>query len=134
LIIVDDDQGIRDVLRQILESSEARVVAEADNGRSAIEQAEIFHPDVIVLDVSMPVMGGFAAARELRQRMPEIRIIFLSQHTDRAYLEEAFRIGAGGFIAKRNASRELLDAIRAVLSGTSFVSSAIAEQSGTQTA
>jgi YesN/AraC family two-component response regulator len=93
LIIVDDDEAIRQRLRTIAETLGAEVLAEADNGRVGIEQAEILRPELVLLDVSMPVMGGFAAARQLRARMPELRTIFVSQHSEPVYVEEAFGMG-----------------------------------------
>jgi two-component system nitrate/nitrite response regulator NarL len=71
----------------------------------AIEAAEQLRPDIAVLDVSMPVMSGFEAARVLRERMPEIRMIFASQHAEAHYAEEAFRLGAHGYVAKGRLSR-----------------------------
>lgn len=122
LLIVDDDQAIRQGLRLIVESLGTEVLAEADNGRSCIEQAELLHPELVLLDVSMPVMGGFAAARQLRIRMPELRIIFVSQHRERIYIEEAFQIGVNGYVLKQSAADDLGDAIQTVMSGGSFVS------------
>ena len=122
LIIVDDDEAIRHRLRVVAETLGAEVIAEADNGRACIEQAERFRPELVLLDVSMPVMGGFPAARQLRARMPDLRIIFVSQHRERVYIEEAFEIGVNGYIWKQAAAAELNDAIRTVMSGGSFVS------------
>ena len=120
-LIIDDDADIRDGLRGIIESLGAEVVGEADNGRSGIERAQSLQPDLVLLDVSMPVMGGFPAARELRAMMPALAIIFVSQHNERVYAEEALRIGAG-YVLKRSASADLPEAIDAAISGRTFVS------------
>ena len=122
LIIVDDDPAIRSGLRSILESAGADVAAEADSGQSGIEQAQHLSPDVILLDVSMPGMSGFATARELRKRIPALRIIFISQYCDSEYAEEALKIGASGYVLKEAAGRELTEAVDAALAGRTFVS------------
>lgn len=124
-VIVDDDALIRNALRVILEGLGAEIAGEADNGRSAIEQAQLFSPEVILLDVSMPVMGGFDAARELTKVMPGVHIIFVSQHLDQAYVEEAFTSGAAAYVSKQRAGSDLADAVDAVMSGQTFISPTI---------
>lgn len=125
LMIVDDDAGIREALRMLAKACGAEVLAEADNGRSAIEKAEMFRPEMMLLDVSMPVMGGFPAARYLREHLPELLIILVSQFSQRAYAEEALEMGVRGYIVKAAAASELEPAIHAVLDGGTFVSSNI---------
>ena len=120
LLIVDDCDEMRQLLRAIAEENDTVVVGEAGEGRSAIEAAENLSIDIILLDVSMPVMGGFAAARELRKRLPGIRVIFVSQHVDRAYVDEAIQGGAHGYVSKASAATELPNAIRAVMAGSAF--------------
>ena len=115
LLIVDDHAGIRHMLRHIVEDAAGEVVGEAEHGQAAIEIAEELKPDIILLDVSMPVMGGFPAARELHRRLPGARIVFGSQHTGRAYTDEALRSGALAYVLKSAAAAELPDVIRAVM-------------------
>src|SRR5687768_13713972 len=110
VLIVDDHDEIRSSLRHIIEKK-YEVVGEALNGREAIEATELLEVDVVVMDVSMPVMGGFEAARLLLKRWPELRLIFVSQHADPNYVEQAFHLGAHGYILKRLAGSELLLAI-----------------------
>jgi CheY-like chemotaxis protein len=124
-LVVDDHESMRYMLRRFLEP-EYIVVGEAANGREAIEAAEQLRPDIALLDISMPVMGGFEAARVLRERLPETRIIFISQHADPNYAEEAFRLGADGYVVKKAASTEVREAVRAVLAGGVFRSPLIA--------
>lgn len=124
MVVVDDSPEIRAGLRGLLEALGVHIIGEAENGHAAIEKAELLHPELILLDVSMPVMGGFAAARVLRRSMPHLRIIFVSQHSDRAYAEEALALGASAYVLKRTASAELAKAVSAALSGSTFVSPA----------
>ena len=120
LIIVDDDSAIRWMLRSIAESEHADVVGEAENGRAALDAAERLRPDVVLLDISMPVMDGFTAARELSARFPEMRIIFVSQNSDKNYVQEAFRCGAAGYVLKPAAATELGQAMAALRCGSQF--------------
>jgi CheY-like chemotaxis protein len=122
IVIADDHTTSRYILRRFAEP-ECIIVAEAGNGLEAVEAAERHRPDLAILDVSMPVMGGIEAARLLRERLPSVRIIFASQHTGREYVEEAFRAGAQGYIVKQAAATEVAKAIREVLAGRQFRSS-----------
>jgi len=113
-VVVDDHEASRALLSQVLES-ECDVVGQGANGYDAIALVEALQPDVIVLDVSMPVMGGFEAARQIVRGWDAVVIIFASQHDDPFYREEAYRIGARGYIRKGGAAEtELLDVVRRV--------------------
>lgn len=118
MLIADDHAQMRYVLRQMVEGWE--VVGEAENGQQAVAAAEKLLPDLILLDVSMPVMNGFEAARLLRKRLPDLQIIFISAHVDRAYADEAFQIGAQGYVVKRALATELAEALRAVQANQTF--------------
>lgn len=126
VIIVDDNKPFRQCLRSITESCGAEVVAEAENGQSGVDTAERIRPDLVLLDVTMPVMSGFAVAKRLRERLPLIRIIFVSQHQDRLYANKAFESGANGYVVKRAAATDLVAAIEAVVSHRIFLSPSIA--------
>jgi DNA-binding NarL/FixJ family response regulator len=125
LVIADDDPGIREALRMIAEDLGAEILAEADNGCAAIREAELHHPQVLLLDASMPIMGGFPAARYLHEHIPDLRIIVISQHNLKAYAEEALQIGAKGYLLKAAVARELGPAMDAVMDGGTFVSPSI---------
>jgi DNA-binding NarL/FixJ family response regulator len=127
-MVVDDNPETRAGLCGLLEALGACIIGEAENGRSGVEQALLLNPELILLDVSMPVMGGFAAARELRHLMPRLLIIFVSHFSDRAYAEEALEIGASGYVLKRTAGCELEGALDAVIAGGTFVSPGAARQ------
>jgi DNA-binding NarL/FixJ family response regulator len=123
LLIVDDDDAImRSMLRYIVESDEHSVVGEAEDGQAAVNAAENLKPDLMLLDVSMPVMGGFPAARLLNVNLPGMPIIFVTQHREQSYADEAFRCGAKGYVIKQAARTELPDAIHSVMAGEVFCS------------
>ena len=119
VFIADDHASVRVALRRLLED-EFEIVGEASNGQEAVEFSETLRPDVVLMDISMPVMGGLEATRILRERMPALRIVFVSQFADAAYADEVFRLGAAAYVLKRAAATELPPAIRAVLSGGTF--------------
>ncbi len=119
LLIADDDALVREMLRKTV-GAESEIVGEASNGLEAVAAAERLRPDVLLLDVSMPVMSGFEVARRLRDRVPELLIVFVSQYAESAYADEAFSSGARAYVLKRALIGELRDAIREVLAGRLF--------------
>ena len=114
LLIVDDSPEIRAALRKIAEQQGHVVVGAAENGKEALSLFPEIRPDMVLLDISMPVMGGFATARELRQIAPELPIVFISQHADEDCVTEAFRLGARGYLLKSAIYSELSQAIESV--------------------
>jgi DNA-binding NarL/FixJ family response regulator len=123
-ILVADDHGIvRSGLKMLIERQDGmRVVAEAEDGVTAVEQAIREQPDVAILDVSMPRMTGLQAAREIRARCPGTRVLLLSMHDDERYVFDAVKAGASGYVLKRQADVELIEAVRAVAAGGRFLS------------
>lgn len=126
LLIVDDDASVRLALRRLLVAMNQDVVGEAEDGQTGIDSAVRLRPDIILLDISMPVMGGFEAARQLHESLPEMPIIFISQHVESAYADEAFRCGAKGYVLKRAATTELPEAIHNAEAGRVFRSPVVA--------
>jgi two-component system nitrate/nitrite response regulator NarL len=124
VLIADDHVSVRIALRRLL-SEDFDIAGEASNGQEAVDASEELRPDVVLMDVSMPVMSGLEATRILHERMPQLRIVFVSQFADAAYADEVFRLGGSGYVLKRAAATELPDAIRAVMSGGTFLSSAV---------
>jgi DNA-binding NarL/FixJ family response regulator len=118
-LIADDDALVREMLRKTIEE-DSEIVGEASNGLEAVAAAERLRPDVVLLDISMPVMGGFEAARRLRELLPDLLIVFVSQYAETAYADEAFSSGARGYVLKRGLIGEIRDAIREVLAGRLF--------------
>ena len=122
-VLTADDHGIvRSGLRKLLESEDGiEVVAEAGDGREARDRAIAERPDLAILDVKMPGMGGLEATRAIRESAPEVSVLMLSMHDEDRYLFEALKAGASGYVLKRAADRELIDAIRAVERGEPFL-------------
>jgi DNA-binding NarL/FixJ family response regulator len=123
-VLIADDHGIvRSGLRMLIDrQSDMSVVAEAKDGLDALEHAQAAHPDVAVLDVSMPRMTGLQAAREIRSHTPGTRVLLLSMHDDERYFFESLEAGAAGYVLKRAADTDLIDAVRTVAAGHAFLS------------
>jgi DNA-binding NarL/FixJ family response regulator len=125
-ILVADDHGIvRAGIKLLLERQPGmEVAAEAADGVEAVERALEVRPDLCILDVGMPRLTGLQAAREIRSHMPEARVLMLSMHDDERYLFEALKAGASGYVLKREADQDLVEAIRAVERGEAFLTNA----------
>jgi len=123
-ILVADDHGIvRSGLKMLIDRQERMsVVAEADDGVAAVEAAQRERPNVAILDVAMPRMTGIQAAREIRAHCPDTAVLLLSMYDDERYVHDALRAGASGYVLKRQADAELIEAVRAVAAGGRFVS------------
>jgi DNA-binding NarL/FixJ family response regulator len=111
--IVDDNSLARGTLRFFLERfPNLKVVAEADNGTAAITMVEVFRPDVVLMNVSMPVLDGIEATRIIRSKFPDTKVIVLSMHPDQTYSDNAFQAGACQFLTKECGKEKLLTAIK----------------------
>ena len=131
VLVADDHAIVRTGIRHVLESEPGfAVVAEAATGAEALDLAGSLHPDVAVLDISMPGESGLRVAAELRQRSPDTRVLILSMHDNTEYVLESLRAGAHGYLLKDSAATELRGAIRAVRRGESYFSPAIAGKLG----
>lgn len=128
ILLVDDHQIVRDGLRVCLEGCEGyEVIGEASDGATAIQLAQELQPDAIVMDVAMPGMNGIEAAREiLAHAQPEAKIICLSMHADREFIAAAFRAGAVGYLLKSSAFQELVQSLRVIAEGRTYLSPAVA--------
>ena len=121
ILIADDHPVIRKTVRSTLEEQpHFEVCGEAADGAEAIHAAQILKPDVVVLNVSMPVVNGFEAAREIKAKLPESAIVILSSHADEHFVEEAKKIGARAYVAKTKLGQALVKAIEAAVLGGDF--------------
>jgi DNA-binding NarL/FixJ family response regulator len=126
LLLVDDHEPFRRVVITVLkEREDLEIVGEASDGLEAVQKAKQLQPDLIVLDIGLPKLNGIQAARRLRDLVPQARILFLSEESDRDVIQEGLRLGALGYVRKFNTQRELLPAIDAVLKGKQFVGSGL---------
>jgi DNA-binding NarL/FixJ family response regulator len=123
-ILIADDHGIvRSGIRMLIDRQQGmHVVAEAEDGIQAVELAQATRPDVAILDVTMPRMTGLQAAREIKAHAPGTSVLLLSMHDDERYFFDAVEVGANGYVLKRSADTDLIDAIQAVARGEQFVS------------
>jgi len=123
VLLVDDHRILREGLRDLIETeTEWPVCGEAADGLEAVEMAAALQPQVVVMDINMPRLNGFEATAQVCSRLPEIRVVALSLHTDATIVARMLRAGARGFVPKASAYEELVTAIGAVLSGKVYVS------------
>ena len=126
ILLADDHKITRQGLRSLLEKQkDMEVVAEADNGRSAVQLAAELDPDIIIMDVTMPDLNGVEAAKQILAKSPEIKIIALSMHSDALFVTEMLKSGASGYLLKDCAFEELTRAIRTVADDKTYLSPAI---------
>jgi DNA-binding NarL/FixJ family response regulator len=123
-VLIADDHGIvRSGLTMLIDRQvDMHVASEAEDGIEAVERALADRPDVAVLDVSMPLMTGLQAAREIRSHVPDTRVLLLSMHDDERYFLEGLASGASGYVLKRAADTDLIGAVRTVADGRTFLS------------
>jgi two-component system response regulator NreC len=128
ILLADDHTLLRQGLRKILqERSDWEVVAEAGDGREAVRQTLAVQPDIAILDIGMPLLNGIDATRQIVRRLPDIHVLILSMHANEAYIIQALKAGAKGYLLKDSADTDLIRGVVAVASGKSFFSPAVAK-------
>jgi DNA-binding NarL/FixJ family response regulator len=128
ILLADDHTVVRKGLRLLLEShSGFAVVADAPNGREAVALAAEHRPDVVVMDIAMPILNGIEAARQILAKQPHAAVVFLSMHADESYVLRALKAGARAYLLKDSAEHDLIDAVHAVSEGKAFFSPAISK-------
>ena len=120
VLLADDHRLLREAFGRLLET-ECEVVGDVEDGRAAVSEAARLRPDIVVMDVAMPLLNGLDAARQLRQLLPRIKIIFVTMSEDPDIAAEAFRIGASGYLLKRSAASELQMAVREVMNHRYYI-------------
>jgi len=128
ILLVDDHPIVREGLRTVLQRrSGCEVVGEASDGLEALEKAGSLHPDLMILDVTMPKMSGLEVCRLARQKRPDLEVLFVTQHDSPQMMREALGAGAKGYVVKSNAARDLLEAIEVVCQHRFFTALARAD-------
>ena len=129
ILVVDDHPVVRRVVCSLLSCDPVlNVICETTDGEQAVQKAEEFQPDLVLLDISLPGISGIETARRIRRVSPRSQIIFLSQHDSLQMVQDALKVGGQGYVAKIDAGSELLKAIRSVRAGKRFVSQRIVSQ------
>jgi DNA-binding NarL/FixJ family response regulator len=128
VLIADDHSVVAEGLRHLVEAErDIEVVACVGDGREAVQQARDTQPDVVLMDLSMPELNGADATRAILQRDPKCRVIVLSMYSQREYVRRALKAGAAGYVVKRSAAKEVVEAIRAVHAGQRYLSPRVAD-------
>ncbi len=126
VLLADDHTLVLDGFRKLLEDR-CEIVGVAEDGRTLLRMAQELQPDIITLDISMPQLNGVDAARKLKKTLPRTKLIFVTMHADPAYVNEAFKAGASGYLLKRSAGSELFQAIQSAMDGQCYVTPLVAK-------
>jgi DNA-binding NarL/FixJ family response regulator len=127
VILADDHTLVLEGFRRLLEA-QCELLATVGDGQALLKAVARQHPDIVILDISMPVMNGIEAARALKSQFPSVKLLFVTMHADPAYIRAAFQAGASGYILKQSLGDELTQALHAVLRGHTYVTPLIAKE------
>ena len=127
ILLADDHRIFRDGLRTLFQQAGDEIVAEAGDGLAAVELCARHHPDLVIMDVSMPGLNGIEALRRIKSKNPDTTVIMLSMHDDLQFIVESLRAGAAGYLLKESAFEELAMAIRTISTNGTYLSSTIAD-------
>jgi two-component system response regulator NreC len=129
IVLAEDHKTVREGLKMLVNAqTDMEVVGEAGDGAAAIQSVREKHPDVVVMDISMPEMNGLKATRKLKAEFPDVKILTLTRHSDDSFLEQLIGAGASGYILKQSAPAELITAIRTVGGGNAYLDSSLTEK------
>ncbi len=129
ILVVDDHTIVRQGLKALLEAQPGfQVVGEADNGREAVKKAQELSPEVVIMDIAMPILNGLEATRQIKRVLPETKVIALTMYNDEEYVFQILKSGASGYLIKETAVNELITAIRSIRMGNPFFSPAISRK------
>ena len=129
LVIADDNAQLRDKVLQLL-TPEYEVVGAAGDGKAALEAISLLKPDIVLLDISMPIMNGIEVAAELKDSDERAKVVFLTVHEDPDFLRAALKVGASGYVVKSQMATDLTDALNEASAGRSFISPVLALTNG----
>ena len=129
IILAEDHETVREGIKLLVNSQpDMEVIGEASNGSAAIKAVQKLKPDIIVMDISMPEINGLKATKRIKQDSPQIKILALTRHTDDGYIQQLIRAGANGYVLKQSAPTELINAIRAICTGKSYLDPSLTER------
>ncbi|CAN5675377.1 response regulator transcription factor [soil metagenome] len=129
IILAEDHETVRAGIKLLLNShKDMEVVGEAGNGEAALALAAEILPDLVIMDVSMPIMNGLQATKRLRKKCPDVKILALTRHAEDAYLQQLVTAGVNGYVLKQSAPSELVNAIRSVASGHSYLDAQLTDK------
>ncbi|MBS0154417.1 MAG: response regulator transcription factor [Nitrospira sp.] len=126
ILIADDHLLVAEGIRKLLES-EVEVLGVFSDGRALTKAVEETHPDLIIVDISLPLLNGLDAARQVKQFDPKVKILMLTMHADQVFVVEAFRLGVSGYVLKQSLAGELQQAVRELLKGNTYISPRVAQ-------
>ena len=122
ILLADDHETVREGLKTILNAqADMEVIGEAPDGRSAVERTSLLHPDIVIMDVSMPGMNGLRATQAIKETCPTVKVLTLTRHAEEGYLQQLMRAGASGYVLKQSRANEVLQAVRTVASGKTYI-------------
>jgi len=129
VLLAEDHTIVRKGLRSLLDGeADIQVVGEAEDGQQAVEKAQLLLPDVVLMDITMPVLNGLEATRQIKSLHPRIKVVVLTVHSTQEYVFQILQAGGSGYVLKQAAVSELIQAIRAVYQGDSYLSPSISRQ------
>jgi DNA-binding NarL/FixJ family response regulator len=129
IFLADDHTIVRQGLAKLLEGEpDLRVVGEAENGREAVVKVEKLKPDVVLMDIAMPMLNGIEATRQIRKNCPRTKVIILSMHSHDRYISELFSLGASGYLLKSSTGTDIINAIHTALKGSTYLSPSISDK------
>lgn len=126
VLLAEDHTIVRKGIRSLLDDEASiEVVGEAENGREAVEKTGALHPDIVIMDHTMPLLNGLEATRQIREQMPNVKVLILTMHTNEEYIFEFLQAGAVGYLVKHSAPTDLVAALTAIHQGQFYLSPAI---------
>ena len=126
VFLADDHTIVRQGLAKLLEGEpDLRVIGQAENGREAVAKVEKLKPDIVLMDIAMPLLNGIEATRQIKKICPQTKVIILSMHSHERYISELFSLGASGYLLKSSTGTDIIDAIHVALKGSTYLSPSI---------